>query len=75
MRSDNQLLKLRSESFDSITMVAYNGDMAGSQINCGVLKKESFAVLIYRPNDDAKKESLGELISIEFVPNNFKFLN
>ena len=75
VKVDNQLLKLRSTSFDSITMMAFNVDMAGREINCGALKKESFAVLIYRPAEDAKMKSAGELVSIEFVPNNFRFLN
>jgi len=75
VRANNQLVKLRSASFDSITLRAFDAEMANKQIGCGVLKKESFAVLIYRPAEDAQTKTAGELVSIEFVPNNFKFLN
>ncbi len=74
IKSDNQLIKLRSASFDSITLMAFSAEMAGKQVGCGVLKNESFAVLIYRPTEDATTKSAGELVSIEFVPGNFKFL-
>lgn len=75
VKVDNQLLKLRSQSFDTVAMMTFNQDIAGNEVGCGVLKKESFGVFIYRSADDAKTKTAGELVSIEFVPANFKFLN
>ncbi len=74
MKVDNRHLQLRSENFDSLFLMTYDRDMSDGQIGCGTIKKDSFAVIIYRPFDDAKTKIAGEIVSIEFVPKNFKFL-
>lgn len=75
VKVDNKILKLRSASFETIRLMAYSQAMAGGQIGCGEMKKESFAVINYRPAESVKTKTSGEIISIEFVPPNFKFLN
>jgi tetratricopeptide (TPR) repeat protein len=74
VRVDNRNLHLRSENFDSLFLMSYDGDMSNELVGCGTIKKESFAVVNYRPSDNPKAKSAGEIISIEFVPKNFIFL-
>ena len=74
VRADNQNLQLRSESFDSLFLMSYEREMSDEKVGCGTIKKERFAVITYRPNDEAKTKSAGEILSIEFVPKNFKFI-
>jgi hypothetical protein len=55
-------------------LISYSADARGGQIGCGKLKKEVFAVFVYRPSKDNSK-SAGEILSIEFVPEKFKLPN
>lgn len=48
--------------------------MSDRQIGCGKIKKETLAVISYRAAEDAPEKAPGELISIEFVTENFKFI-
>jgi tetratricopeptide (TPR) repeat protein len=74
VRVDGQVIKLSSENFDSLFLMAYNTDVASGEIGCGSVKSEIFAVITYRPAASAKSKSAGEILSIELVPKNFKFL-
>lgn len=70
----DKIIKLRSPSFYTVRLTAYTSDMAAWQISCGQMKRESLAVINYRTAEDAKTKISGEIVSIEFVPENFKFL-
>ena len=48
--------------------------MFGEKISCGEIKKENNAVIIYRETKEFKANILGEIISIEFVPKEFKLV-
>ena len=75
IKTDNQNLKLSSETFDTLTLMSYIADESGGQIGCGTLKKDVLAVIIYRPSANTGAKSAGEILSIEFVPKNFRFFN
>ena len=75
LRIENQNLRLRSENFDSLFLMSYDRDLSDEQIGCGGVKKENFAVISYRPTEDFKAKTAGGIVSIEFVPKNFRFLN
>ncbi len=74
LKVDNQNLQLRSENFDALFLMSYDRDLPDEQVGCGSVKKESFAVVVYRPADNFKAKTAGDIVSIEFVPKNFKFL-
>jgi tetratricopeptide (TPR) repeat protein len=74
LKVENQNLQLRSENFDSLFLMSYDRDLANEQVGCGTVKMESFAVVIYRPQNNLKSKEAGEIVSIEFVPKKFKFL-
>lgn len=75
IKTGNQTLKLNSETFDTLMLMSYSADASGGQVGCGTLNKETFAVIVYRPTPLSNMKSAGEIVSIEFVPKNFKFLN
>ncbi len=72
IRADNQVLRLDSENFDSLILITFDGEMSNGQVGCETLKKENFVVVNYRPNE--KDKTAGEIVSIEFVPKNFRLL-
>ncbi|HXG85815.1 MAG TPA: tetratricopeptide repeat protein [Pyrinomonadaceae bacterium] len=71
----DKIIKLRSASFYTVNLIAYNPAMASWQIDCGAMKNESLAVISYRPSENDGLKIAGEIVSIEFVPNDFKFLD
>jgi tetratricopeptide (TPR) repeat protein len=75
IKMDNQTLKLSSETFETLMLMSYTAETKGEQIGCGTLKKEVFAVISYRPFEKKNTKSSGEILAIEFVPKNFRFLN
>lgn len=74
VKSEEKILKLSSQSFDSVAMIAFDSGMAEKKIGCGTLKNESYAVFIYRPEASANQKIVGEVASIQFVPKSFRFL-
>lgn len=75
VKVENQVLNLSSENFDSVKLVTFVPEMANGQVGCGTVKKELFAVIGYRPSENPNAKSAGEILSIEFVPKNFRFLD
>lgn len=75
IKTDNQVLKLSSADFSSLELTSYDAEMVGASIGCGSLKKESFALITYRPNANEKTKTAGELTAVEFVPAKFRLLN
>ncbi|MDQ3321323.1 MAG: DUF1570 domain-containing protein, partial [Acidobacteriota bacterium] len=74
-KADNQVLTFSSKDFNSLTLISYEEKMNDSQIGCGQLKKESFAVVTYRPKTNSVDKTAGEIVAVEFMPAGFKFLN
>lgn len=66
-----QLLKLRTPSFDDIELTTYDPNVNG-QIKCGVRKAVEQVVVCFIPSADKKPTAQGVLKSIEFVPKDFK---
>ena len=73
VKADNQTLKLESVDFNSLFLMSYAEEAQSGEFGCGSVKKEMFAVIIFRPTTNAKTKA-GEVLSIEFVPKNFRFL-
>lgn len=66
-----RMLKLQSEGFDNLHLVAYTQD-AGSQITCGPRKPENAVVITYRASANARAKVDGDMVAIEFVPATFQ---
>ncbi len=74
IKSGNQVFLLKSDSFDTFSLISYSRELIDSELGCGLLKTENFAVITFRPNAEAKSKVTGEIISIEFVPKTFRIL-
>jgi hypothetical protein len=68
-----EVLKLRSKDFQALELMTF-APLADDEIGCQGLKKELYSVLTYLPADDPKTKTGGELVAIEIVPENFRFL-
>jgi tetratricopeptide (TPR) repeat protein len=67
----SRVLKLQSEGFDNLHIVAYTPD-AGSRIGCGARKPENPVIITYRAAADTRARVDGEMVAIEFVPATFQ---
>ena len=74
IKTETNLIKLQAGSLEGINLISYNQNMFGAEISCGAIKKENNAVIIYRETTEFKANILGEIISIEFVPKEFKLV-
>lgn len=67
-----QSLKLNASEFKKVFLRTFAPGVEGRQINCGMRASESFVVVTYRPAH--ANSSLNEIVSLEFVPAEFKLL-
>ena len=75
VRSPNGLVKFTSKDFQSLEITIYETKHSNLEIGCGTVKSDMFSVFSYRPNKNQKSNLLGEIISIDFVPEDFKFVD
>ena len=73
-KTENDTLQLRTESLESLRLMSFESQFVNAEFGCGAMKKENLAVITYRPAAGDKSKIAGELIAIEFVPKNFRFL-
>jgi tetratricopeptide (TPR) repeat protein len=71
VEAGGRTLRLTSRDFDSLQIVAYT-PQAGSQLSCGPRKLQSRVVVTFRAAKVARAKSDGEMVALEFVPDNFK---
>lgn len=69
--SENTPLKLKSDAFNSLTLMTFTSEMRGINFGCNVAKKDILAVITYKPFLEPKNSVVGDIISIEFVPQDF----
>ena len=73
VQTSDSVFRLSSADFANVRMnVAREGDST-FQIGCGAKLEKELAVITYRPNHaPTANHSVGDLISISFVPENFR---
>jgi tetratricopeptide (TPR) repeat protein len=71
LKSGNDLLRLKTASFEEIDITTFAPDVAG-EITCGVRKPENAVVVCYLPGSDMRAKTEGTIRSLEFVPSDFK---
>ena len=71
IKTDDRLLKLKTDSFQHIDITTFTVDVAG-EITCGPRKLENPVVVCYLPLNDGRAKVDGRAKSIEFVPKEFK---
>lgn len=75
IKIDNETFTLTSKDFESLTLTAHVADAENVQVGCGESFSGLNSVLTYKPQADAKNLNRGELIGIDFVPKNFRFMD
>ena len=72
IKSEGQIIKLSSKDFEGLFLMAYvpSDDL---QFGCDTIKKDIYGIFTYKPIANAKAKTIGEIISIELVPETFKF--
>lgn len=75
VKVDNKNLKLTSKDFENLNLVSFARETSNVRLGCETVVNEIFAVITYRINQTNPAKTAGELLSIEFVPQNFKFLD
>jgi Tfp pilus assembly protein PilF len=65
------MLRLRAAKFEELDIVAFTTD-AGGEITCGARKPHDTIVVCYVPSTDQRSKVDGRIISLEFVPKDFK---
>ncbi len=69
--ADGRTLKLSARNFQGVEFTSFVPGMA-NEIKCGQRKPVDEVVVVYRPTKDAKTKIDGEVISVGFVPKDFK---
>lgn len=72
--SQNETLVFSAPELNKVLVRTFAPDLEGRQIGCGAGKPANLVVLTYRPAKETNAKSKGEVVSIEFVPNYFRFL-
>lgn len=73
-KNAGQTFKIKSDSFTDVIFVSFTANRAGTVFGCNTQKSEQFAVITYRPHKSGISDLIGEAVAIEFVPENFTFL-
>ena len=74
VKTDSETFALSSKDFENLALVAYVAEIENTQVGCGVNISAVNVVLTYKPQNDSKNVSRGELIAIDFVPKDFIFM-
>jgi hypothetical protein len=73
VRTNDRILRLRTDSFQQIKRTTFTADVKGT-ITCGVRKPSNPVVVCYLPQNDERMKVDGTLKSIEFVPSDFQLV-
>jgi len=75
IRSGAGTFELSSKDFGELVITTFVPENGNADVGCTSDLASANAVLTYRPGANANAPSRGELIAIEFVPNNFRFID
>jgi len=74
VKADARVLQFKSDSFETLRLVSFEPSRVSTDFGCGAVSRETLSVVTYRPQGDERSKITGELISIEFVPADFRLL-
>ncbi len=72
IKSEGKIIKLTSKDFEGLFLMTYipADDL---QFGCNTIKKDYYGIFTYKPVENTKTKTIGEIVSIELVPETFKF--
>jgi len=71
IRAGTQMLKLLNASAEKLRIVMHTQELEGVQFGCGIKPIEVPAVVTYTVKADSKAKTVGEIVSLDFVPKSF----
>lgn len=75
VKTAGETFTLSSKDFQSLALAAFVADARDAQIGCGANVSAVNSVLTYKPQPEAKNTNRGELVAVDFVPENFRFMD
>jgi tetratricopeptide (TPR) repeat protein len=75
VKTGTETLTLFSKDFASLELTAHVADAENVQVGCNENFSAVNSVLTYKPQAGAKNAVNGELVGIDFVPKNFRFVD
>lgn len=73
--SENRLLTFKNSDLQKLKLRAFAKNTSNKKLGCGQVLQNKLSSIIYKPFDTTERELSGEIIAIEFVPDNFKYLD
>lgn len=74
VKTETGAISLFSKDFQNLALVAFDSGAENAQISCNASLSAFNSVLTYNTKN-AKSTHAGELIAIDFVPDNFRFMD
>ncbi len=75
IKTKDETFSLTSKDFENLELVALIVDPGNTQVGCDENVSAVNAVLTYEPRTDAKNNLRGDLVAVDFVPKNFRFID
>ena len=75
IKTDAETFQVSSKDFQTLAITTFVPESGDGQVGCGTDLTASTVVATYRPAVTATPPSRGELVAIEFVPSNFRFVD
>lgn len=75
VKTDKETFSLFSKDFQSLTLVDLSGKGNNAQVGCAENLANINSVITFRESSASKSGISGELTAIDFVPDNFKFVD
>lgn len=70
IKGESGEFRVTAKDFDNMNIVSF-ANTAGTEITCGP-RKDDAVVVTYKPSSQAGAKIAGEIVSLEFVPSDFK---
>lgn len=74
VKTETETLSLFSKDFQNLALVAFDSGAENVQMKCNANLSAYNSVLTFKPSTAPKAANAGELIAIDFVPANFRFM-
>lgn len=75
IKTDTETFQLTSKDFQTLSIITFIPDAGDNEVGCNSNLASANAVISYRPGTFEKSASRGELVAVEFVPTNFRFVD
>ncbi len=75
VKTDTETFTLASNGFEELALVALIPSVENTEVGCGANLAAINSVITYKPQTTGRNAGRGELVAMDFVPNNFRFMD